>query len=81
MKAHVLKFYYDALRHKFLFNIKEIRMCKKAFLFLVGVTTFAFDGLENSAKETEKTIQNGIKKISLNKAQPEEENINKIKEN
>ena len=48
-------------------------MCKKAYLYFVGVTTYAFDGFEKSIKETEKTIDKSRKKIQSFRSKPQAE--------
>jgi hypothetical protein len=40
-------------------------MCKKAFLFFVGIATYSIDGFEKSINATEKTINKGRHKLSM----------------
>lgn len=47
-------------------------MCKKAYLYFVGVATYAFDGFEKSINETEKTIDKGRQKLSRRKNKSQE---------
>ena len=53
-------------------------MCKKAYIYFVGVTTYAFDGFEKSINETEKTVVKGRQKFSRrkNKSQEGKSNTN-----
>ena len=55
-------------------------MCKKAYIYFVGVTTYAFDGFEKSINETEKTIVKGRQKFSRrkNKSQEGKSNTNQV---
>jgi len=48
-------------------------MCKKAYLYFVGVATYAFDGFEKSINETGKTIDKSRQRLSSRKNKSQED--------
>ena len=47
-------------------------MCKNAFLYIVGVLSYSFDGLETSYLQVGEKIEQGRKKISRGKIKGQE---------
>jgi hypothetical protein len=53
-------------------------MCKRAFLYFVGVISFSFDNLENSYHQAGKKFEQGRKKISRGRKREQEKTKEKI---